>query len=67
MLHPVRAASGLLTSSELGEHPGRHATHYRLQPPAQITRLAPQVLRGARTLDGNSVVALEMGLPQSAR
>ncbi len=58
---------GLAPSPEVVRVGVAHATRYRLQAPVQVTRLAPQVLRGARVLDGSSVMALEMALVQSAR
>lgn len=43
-----------------------HGTRYRVRPPVELTRIAPHLLRGARLLDGSSVVALEVALVQAA-
>lgn len=57
---------GLAPSPEVVRVGIAHTSRFRLQPPSQVTRLAPKVLRGARVLDGNSVLSLEMTLVQSA-
>lgn len=41
-----------------------HATRYRVRAPAEVRRVAPSVLRGARTIDGCCVVALEVAVIQ---
>ncbi len=42
-----------------------HATRFRGRPPTEVRRVAPAVLRGARTLEGCRVVALEVAVIQA--
>lgn len=42
-----------------------HSTRFRARPPILVRRVAPEVLRGTRTIDGSSVVALEIAVLQA--
>lgn len=42
-----------------------HSTRYRARPPLEVRRVAPAVLRGARTRSGAQVVALEIAVVQA--